>query len=223
MRVWNVILVAVVGGTTAPVLLHYQTHGVLNACQLALAFFLWLNTIIALWELCLWARIDHIEAEHKRLARSYKGREMARVVDFMRTEVPARRLFSPTLWSGIWSSYAVFDDSYASKKSFGFFVDVGNGFTTLVPTLLFLYQMTLGQLPARALGIVGVLLFYQMWYGTLVYLGSYFVNKRHVGRPLWHVGVIVLLMNGVWLTFPVLGMAASIEMIYSDSYALFLR
>ena len=222
MRVWNVILVAVLAGTATPVLLHHQVHGVLSPVQLVLAFFLWLNVIIALWELCLFFRIDRIEAEHTRMRHTYRGREITRIKDFMRSEVPAGRLLSPTLWAGIWSSYSLFDESYASKKSFGFFVDVGNGFTTLVPSLLFLHQMTFQQLPARALGIVGLLLFYQMWYGTVVYLGSYFLNRRHVGRPLWHVAVIVVVLNGLWLTFPLLGIYASISMIYSSSYAMFM-
>jgi hypothetical protein len=221
MRVWNVILFAITAGCSFAVLLHYQHHGALNGYQIALASFLWINVIIALWELCLFARIDLIAAQHERLAEQYRGREMARVRDFMLTPVPLAQVLSPTLWAGIWSSYAVFDESYASKRSFGFFVDIGNGFSTLVPSLLFLHGMTFWSLPARAVGIVGLLLFYQMWYGTLIYLVSFVVNKRHVGHPRSHVALLVGMSNGLWLTVPVLGMIASLTMIYRDSYALF--
>jgi hypothetical protein len=128
-------------------------------------------------------------------------------------EVPLARLFSPTLWAGIWSAYALYDESYASRKSFGFFVDVGNGLTTLVPSLVFLCSMTFALLPARALGILGLLLFYQMWYGTVVYLFSYFFNGRHRGRPWREVAILVVAMNGLWLTFPVLGAYVSVSML----------
>ena len=223
MRIWNVISLAVVAGTAAPVLYHYQLHGVVNPWQVALAFFLWLNTIIAFWEICLLFRIDHIAAEHVRFREAYAGREIERITDFLLSKVRPRKLLSPTLWSEIWSSYSVFDESYANKKSFGFCADVGNGFTTLIPSLLFLIAMTAHQLPARAVGIMGLLIFYQMWYGTVVYLGSYFLNKRHVGRPLLHVFVMVVMMNGVWLTFPLAGIYAAISMITTDSYAIFVR
>jgi predicted permease len=139
----------------------------------------------------------------------------------LRSRVPLDRIFSPSSWTGVWTSYAGFDESYANRSSFGFFVDVGNGFTTLIPSLVYLYGMTYELIPARALGIVGILLFYQMWYGTVVYLGSFFFNKRHAGHPIAHVAIIVGLLNGVWLTFPLVGMYASVYMVYTSSYSLF--
>ena len=60
MRVHHVVLFAVVAGTALPIVLHHEAHGVLNPHQIALAFFLWLNTIIALWEICLFLRIGLI-------------------------------------------------------------------------------------------------------------------------------------------------------------------
>src|SRR5262245_55613644 len=173
MRVWNVVLFAVVAGTAVPIFLHHDVHGVFNPHQMALAFFAWLNAIIALWELCLFLRIDLIEEQHRRFVAEYRGRELACARDFFAKRVPLARVFSPTLWAELWSTYSVFDDSYADRKSFGFFVDIGNGFSTLIPSLLFLYGMTYEILPARVLGIVGLLLFYQTWYGTIVYFSSF--------------------------------------------------
>jgi hypothetical protein len=221
MRVWQVIALTMVAGIGLPVYLHHQQYHVFSAYQIALAFFLWLNVIIALWEICLFLRIDLIRQRHEHMREAYRGRAFARSVDFMRSCVPLDRIFSPSSWTGIWTSYAGFDESYANQSSFGFLVDVGNGFTTLIPSLVFLYAMTFEVIPARALGIVGVLLFYQMWYGTLVYLGGFFLNKRYVGHPLAHLAIIVGFLNGLWLTFPLLGIYASISMVYTSSYVLF--
>jgi hypothetical protein len=85
----------------------------------------------------------------------------------------------------VWACYSVFDQSYANRQSFGFFIDVGNGYSTIIPTLLFLLGMTCHgeggyQLPftAQQVGIVGLLSFYQEFYGTVVYFLSFFMNKR---------------------------------------------
>jgi len=223
MRVWNIVVFVVVAGCSCAVFAHHHQHGVVNPYQIALASFLWINVIIALWELCLFFRIDLIAEQHRRHVETYRGREIARVRDFILTQVPVRQLLSPSLWSGIWSSYSVFDESYANKRSFGFFVDIGNGFTTLIPSLLFLHGMTSGCLPARALGIVGIVLFYQMWYGTVIYLVSFILNKRYQGHPRSHIAIIVGMSNGLWLTVPLLGIYASVTMVYTDSYAIFLR
>jgi hypothetical protein len=223
LRVWNVVLAAVVGGTALPIVLHHRYCGVFNAHQMALAFFTWLNAIIALWEICLFLRIDLVEEQHRRFVAEYRGRELQRARDFFATRVPLGRLFSPTLWAELWSTYSIFDDSYADRKSFGFFVDIGNGFSTLIPSLLFLYGMTFEVLPARVLGIVGLLLFYQTWYGTIVYFWSFLLNKRYRGHSGLNLALFVGMSNGLWLTFPLWGMYAAVVMIESNSYALFLR
>jgi hypothetical protein len=221
LRVWNVVLIAVTGGTAVPIALHHRYHGVFNPHQMALAFFAWLNVIIALWEICLFLRIDLIEEQHRRFVADYRGRELERARDFFATPVPLRRLFSPTLWAELWSTYSVFDDSYANRKSFGFFVDIGNGFSTLVPSLLFLYGMTFEIVPARVLGILGILLFYQTWYGTIVYFASFVMNKRYRGHTLRNLALFVGMSNGLWLTFPLWGIYAAVVLIQSDSYVLF--
>ncbi len=223
MRIYHVVLVALLLGTGVPVALHHQVHGVVNPHQIGLAFFLWLNAIIAFWEICLFLRIDLIEEEFADFRERYRGRELDRVIDYFGSEVSASKVFSPTTWSQIWSSYAIFDDSYANRKSFGFFIDVGNGFSTMLPTLLFLYGMTYHVLPARLLGIVGLLICYQMWYGTVVYFGSYVFNKRYVGHSPRNVAIFVGVSNGLWFTFPLWGIWAALQMIYTDSYAVFLR
>lgn len=62
----------------------------------------------------------------------------------------------------MWSTYSLYDPSYSNRESFGFFIDVGNGWTTLVPSLLFMWGVTFSLLEARMLGVVGLLMFYQV-------------------------------------------------------------
>jgi hypothetical protein len=221
-RVWSFVVLFVVSGTVLPIALHESVHGVFNVHQIALAFFSWLNVMIALWEICLYFRIDLIEEQHRRFVAEYRGRELDRVIDLFRSPLPIARALSPSTWAEIWSSYSIFDESYANRKSFGFFVDVGNGFTTLVPSVLFIYGMTYELMPARALGIVGLILFYQMLYGTIVYFASFIFNERYRGHSPLNLAIFVGLSNGLWMVFPVWGIIASLSLIYSDSYALFL-
>jgi hypothetical protein len=222
MRVYQVVFAAVVLGTALPIALHHSVHGVVSPHQIALAFFLWLNTIIALWEICLFLRIGLIEEQHARFVTEYKGRELARVKDFFGARISPARIFSPSTWAEIWSSYSVFDPSYADRRSFGFFIDVGNGFSTLLPSVGCLYGMTFHVMPARAMGLVLLLACYQMLYGTIVYFGSFVMNRRYVGHTLGNLALFVGLSNGIWMTFPAWGIWAAIRLIYEDSYAVFL-
>jgi len=221
MRVYQVVVAAVVLGTVAPVLLHHQEHGVWNVHQMALAFFLWLNFIIALWEICLFLRIDRIEVDYARFQQQYAGRPLHRVIDFFTTKLSLGQIFSPTTWSQIWSSYALFDPAYADRKSFGFWIDTGNGFSTSIASLLCLVGMTFQVLPARAFGLVLLIACYQMGYGTVVYFSSFVFNKRYVGHTPGNLAAFVGLSNGIWLVFPAWGIWAALQMIYADSYAVF--
>ena len=82
----------------------------------------------------------------------------------------------------IWSGYSLFDPGYSDRRSFGYNIDVGNGFTTLIPAVLFAFGMTFELMPARVLGIIGLIIFWQMFYGTAVYFFQFFNNGRHKGH-----------------------------------------
>lgn len=62
----------------------------------------------------------------------------------------------------MWSTYSLYDPSYSNRESFGFFIDVGNGWTTLLPSALFMWGITYRLLDARLLGLMGCLMFYQV-------------------------------------------------------------
>ncbi len=220
--IWLVIVGVTVLGTALPVGLHYRAHGVVNGHHVALAFFFWLNVIIALWEICLFRHIDLIRRQYEGFVRDYRGRELDRVIELFTSRVPLRRVLATETWAEIWSSYSLFDESYADKRSFGFLIDIGNGFTTLLPSLLFLYGMTFQVLPARALGIIGLVMSYQMLYGTLVYFASFVLNGRFRGHRPFDLAIFVGLSNGLWTVFPIWAIGVSIWMIYNDSYAIFV-
>jgi len=68
---------------------------------------------------------------------------------------------------------------------------------------------------------MGVLLFYQMFYGTVIYFLSFFFNKRHHGKRWQEVAMFVGVSNGLWFLFPILGMHTCTQMIYTDSFGAF--
>ena len=54
--------------------------------------------------------------------------------------------------------------------------------STILPATLFAFGMTYDIVPARMFGIIGVAMFWQMFYGTVVYFFQYFHAGRHVGQ-----------------------------------------
>ena len=222
MKIYAVITFVLLFGTIIPVASHYSLHGVYNAAQIGSSFFLWLNVIISFWELCLFFKIDLIEEQYKDFRERYKGRELDRVIHLFLSDITWPQIFHMSTWAEIWSTYSIFDDSYADRKSYGFFIDVGNGFSTPIPTLISIYGMTFHLLPARILGMIIMIVNYQMWYGTLVYFFSYLANKRYIGHLFFKVLIFVGISNGFWFTFPLWGIYSAYQMIMTNDYSVFL-
>ena len=130
-------------------------------------------------------------------------------------------LFSSRRWTGIWSGYALFDPGYASRSSFGFNIDVGNGFSTIVPAMLFAFGMTFEIMPARWLGMLGIAMFWQMFYGTVVYFFQFFHAGRHKGHSVGTILVFVGNSNGMWFIFPLWGIWLSVQMVLENNYSMF--
>lgn len=59
-------------------------------------------------------------------------------------------ILSPSFWANIWIDYARFDDAYVQPVSAGFNIDVGNGHTTLLPSLFLLASMVRPLADAKA-------------------------------------------------------------------------
>ena len=224
MRVVVFLVLYVVLGTVLAVYLHWQEHACVCTTQVALAFFLVLNLLICLWEIGLGLHLSTIEADYQGLLKKYGGgaHRLRAVVDLMLHDMTVADLLSLRFWSRIWSTYSLYDPSYSNRESFGFFVDVGNGWTTLVPSILFLYAMTYhGVVNARVLGVIGMVKFYQEFYGTCIYFLSFFFNRRHVDKSLGEVVGFVGVSNGLWFVFPLMGMVASYNLIETNSYDIF--
>jgi hypothetical protein len=181
-------------------------HGVVNPFHTALALFLAINVMICVWEICLLLRIDQIEERHRLRGSAGPRPGGGRSRSFFVSRVSWRELGSAALWSRVWSEYATYDASYADRRSFGFAIDVGNGVSTLLPSLIFAVGMTLPILSPAVLGIIGLLVFWQKLYGTCLYFFTYVFNRRYQGQPLARVLVFVGGVNGIWLLFPALGL-----------------
>ena len=222
MQVYTFLICYVFIGTGCPICLHYSQYLRISMLQASLAFFLVLNALICLWEIGLGLHLKSIKMDYKRLSDKYGTKRLQAVVDLMMHDLQWYDIVSLQFWSRIWSTYSLYDPSYSNEESFGFFVDVGNGWTTLVPTLVFLYSMTYHNLiGARWMGLIGLVKFYQEFYGTCIYFLSFFFNQRHVDKSVFEVVMFVGVSNGLWFVFPLIGMYASYHLIETNSYAIF--
>jgi hypothetical protein len=217
-----VIGAVVLIGTLFHVWLHQHVHGVYNATQIGLAFFLVINVLVAWWEIALFVCQDQIHAEYEAIKDPYRGRELVRIGETFARPIPVFRVLSFCQWTAIWSSYSLFDPGYSDRRSFGYNIDVGNGFTTLIPAVVFAFGMTFELMPARILGILGVILFWQMFYGTSVYFFQFFHNRRHKGHSLGDLVLFVGVTNLMWFVFPIWGLCTSIQLILDGSYGVLL-
>ena len=158
----------------------YLVHGDLNAVHGLFSLFFSTNLLICYWEACLYLRRDYIEkrAVYWRERRRETGRTPA--VEFLTTRVPLTGMLSPAVWADAWATYSMVDESYADRRTFGFTVDIANGFFTPVPTLVLYGAFTVGLLPAVATGILAAMLFWQ-WVVRVVALLGQFLRRREAG------------------------------------------
>ena len=175
----------------------------------SLLFFNNLNILIALCEIALGKHIILIQQDFAKQAKSCRGREMEAALQFLLLPVPWTRLFDGTLWCKMWSTYALYDPSYQNNESFGFFIDVGNGWSTIPPSLLMNYTIVFPfSCSPLVVGCIGIAFYWQMLYGTVIYLLSYCFNRRYDGFGRGEVFAFVGVTNSLWIIFPVAGLYA---------------
>lgn len=192
-----------------------------NILSLSLLFFNYLNLLISFCEICLGRYISLIQLDYRALKELYKGKELDACVAFLTMPLTFRELFDGKIWSKMWSTYSLYDPSYQNPESFGFFIDVGNGWTTILPIslinvaivrpeilarLLSLSSFTNNTQPHIVVGCLGIASYWQMMYGTFIYFLSYFFNNRHRGKSFWEVAGFVGVSNAVWVIFPAIGL-----------------
>jgi len=198
---------------------HASQHAVLSPMHIFLSVFCVINAWIAVCEISLLFYSAEIQKQHAAFGAKFGEGVLPPVFLFQR--VRARELLSLKYWAVMWSTYCALDPSYADTTTFGFCVDVGNGMTTLLPTVLFAVGMSSPVLSARALGMLGLLKFYQELYGTCVYFFQYVFNQRYLRSPSAHVWGIVVPANGIWMVGPAVGMWACSRLILEGSFDVF--
>lgn len=199
---------------------HVQIHG-LNAVQLVLAVFSAINAWVCVCEISLLVHAGAIRREYLDFDAKLGTGCLPPIFLFQRASLS--QIFSLRYWAAMWSTYSVLDPSYSDSTTFGFCVDVGNGVTTLVPTLLWAAGMTWPLLPARVLGAMGVAMYWQEFYGTVLYFFQYVYNRRFDRSPRAHVLGIVVPANAIWLACPAVGMWASYQLIMRGDFSVFGR
>ena len=182
-------------------------------------------------EICLSLYIVRIKEEYLKLSEKYGAHPVKAVNQLLFTSFSLPDILTLKKWTVIWSTYALYDPSYANQESFGFFVDFGNGWNTLLPSILCLLIMTFQPssssssffsiLTARHVGIIGMLKYYQEFYGTVMYVVSYLFNKRYQGRSTLECCLVVGISNSLWFFFPAFGMMISYQMIVQNNFDMF--
>ena len=201
--------------------LRFYAHGDLNFLHAVFSLFFSTNLLICYWEACLFFRRDYIETrtEYWREKRRETGRSPA--LEFFATRIPLTQVLSPTIWADVWAAYCQYDASYADRRTYGFNVDVANGFVTAVPSVILYAAFATEFLPPVAAGVVGVMLCWQWTYATSAYLMSFFVAKRHRSISRSELAGMILGFNAPWIVFPLVGLYASIRLVVEDSYHVF--
>ena len=223
LRAAEVVGLFVVVGTLLPWIWHHAVHGCWNGVQIALTFFSVINILVSFWEIALWRYVDEIGRQFAELKLQYKEDRTRAALDLFVRRVTLSEVFSLRFWTRIWSIYSLYDPSYSDQRSYGFFIDIGNGHTMLLPSALWIVNMTaLAPLPPRWLGIVGIICFYQMFYGTVLYFTSFLTNRRYEGKSALEMFLFVVLSNGIWISFPLLGIWASSRLVLDGTFAVFL-
>lgn len=191
-----------------------------SAVVLLLLFFNNLNILIAFCEIILGIHISTIKKDYKENMQKYKGREWECGLAFLLMPLP--NPFDSKAWSKMWSTYAVYDPSYQNNESFGFFIDVGNGWSTIPPCILWNLAMAYPDYYSPLLvGCVGMASYWQVCYGTIIYLLSYMWNKRYVGKTILENVGFVAVANMIWFWFPLIGMYASVRMLGEGDLSVF--
>jgi len=189
---------------------------------ITLLFFNNLNILIALCEIALGKHITTVKSDYVILCQKYQHthKEFDACLAFLSMPLPC--LFDGRAWSRMWSTYALYDPSYQNHESFGFFIDFGNGLSTIPPSLLLNYALILPQgSHYLSIGCIGICMYWQIMYGTLVYLLSFVYNKRYRGKGLLEVLAFVGISNSMWIIFPALGMYACFCMLRDRDMSIF--
>ena len=197
----------------------YLLHGDLDVFQCLFSLFFSINLLICYWEMCLFFRRDYIEERAEFWRRRWHDTGRTPAVEFLTTSVPLNRILSPTVWADVWAAYSMFDSAYEDRNTYGFNIDIANGFATPAPTLTLYVTYAAGLLPAVAAGILGAMLFWQWVYASSLYLVSFFVGQKQTLITTREFYVYIFSLNAIWVLIPMLGLYVSVRLILDGDYS----
>jgi hypothetical protein len=211
LRVWHVAVGVIGLGTIAVVELHRREHKTanVNAWHALLAFFLILNSFIAVMEQHLHVGAALVARRGKMLIKKFQGNELTGAVGWFQTPLTRRNVLHEA-WTDMWSTYTLFDPCYNDDGTFGFWIDSGNGVLTLLPSLALLYNLTY-DLPAawgfapKWMALLSIVIFWTELYGTVLYAWGFFYRAQHKKIGWFNTAVFVACTNGIWFVVPAIG------------------
>ncbi|MDE0364060.1 MAG: hypothetical protein OXP09_00640 [Gammaproteobacteria bacterium] len=199
---------------------YHTVTGTVHAVYALINLFLSINLFVCYWEMCLYWRRHDLKKRAAYWRERKDTHRLSPAARFLAGKVPVRRLASPTLWTDVWATYAQYDGSYASRRTYGFHADMANGFATLLPSLVLHATFTVPFLPARIVGVAAAMLFWQWWYMTVVYMVSFYVVGRHKRITRGELCLYVWGSNSPWLLFPLLGLYVSFRLVFDGDYSV---
>jgi len=203
---------------------HHNGNEIRYGIVSSILFFNNLNILIALCEIGLGKHIMLIKDDYQKLKQQYapKKEELKAAMAYLFMPLPWDRLLDGKLWCRMWSTYALYDPSYQNHETFGFFIDVGNGWSTIPPCLIMNIAMAMPQLCSPLfVGCLCLASYWQVMYGTIIYFLSFCWNKRYQGKPLGEMVGFVGCTNGIWFVFPLIGMYACVSMLDTKDFSVF--
>jgi len=213
----GLVLVAL---TLAGIGFRYRVHGDFDVIHALLILFLSINLVVCYLETCLFLNRDYVE---QRIGYWHDFRlETGRtpVIAFFASRFPLSRLLQPSLWADLWATYSQLDRSYADRRSYGHNIDIANGFLMPFPILILYVAYSIAIVPAFVAGVIGVMVYWQLMYGTLVYWIGYFLSDTQDGISRRHLYIFILGMNSQWVLYSLLGLHVSIHMILDKDYSV---
>lgn len=190
----------------------------------SLLFFNNVNILVACWEISLGNNIMLIKEDYAKLSKKYNGREREGCMAFFFMPMTLSQIFDGKFWSKVWSTYSLYDPSYQNHESFGFFIDFGNGMSTIPPSILWNFAMVFPEnFSPLLVGCIGIAMYWQVMYGTIIYVLSFLFNRRYEGKSILEVAGFVGISNCLWFFFPIVGIYASVCMLRDGDMTVFGR
>lgn len=200
---------------------HTEAHG-FSLLHATITLFNAINALICVWEIALYRHADLIHIHYEKQLKPKYGQKLP--PGFLLLDpAPLSSALSLEHWSAIWSTYALLDPAYADSKTFQFWIDVGNGHSFLIFSILFSFCVTFDTseeyMSPRNQGLISCICHYVMMQGTFLYYASYIYSKKWVGVS-FEGKAFVAAANALWVIFPAIAIYCSFHAVHDDSWQL---